>query len=134
MLDGDLPTIIANLLLEHLNTGVSTLKDLAERITETNPLKYDVEQSSPFYAYKIKHLLTSTALGMMPATAWSGKFDANGGYLVVKMMERFFVAISMIAIDLRTIYSQMHIWNVRAQLAMNMLQLLKKQTEHCRLS
>ena len=84
MLDGDLPTIIANLLLEQLNTGVSTLKDLADRITETNPLKYDVEQSSPFYAYKIKHLLTSTALGMMPATAWSGKFDANGGYLVVK--------------------------------------------------
>ena len=70
MLDGDLPTIIANLLLEQLNTGVSTLKDLADRITETNPLKYDVEQSSPFYAYKIKHLLTSTALGMMPATAW----------------------------------------------------------------
>ena len=84
MLDGDLPTIIANLLLEQLNTGVSTLKDLADRITETNPLKYDVEQSSPFYAYKIKHLLTSTALGMMPATAWSGRFDANGGYLVVK--------------------------------------------------
>lgn len=84
MLDGDLPTIIANLLLEQLNTGVSTLKDLAERITETNPLKYDVEQSSPFYGYKIKHLLTSTALGMMPATAWSGRYDANGGYLVVK--------------------------------------------------
>ena len=84
MLDGDLPAIIANLLLEQLNSGISTLKELAEKITETNPLKYDVEQSSPFYAYKIKHLLTSTALGMMPATAWSGKFDANGGYLVVK--------------------------------------------------
>lgn len=84
MLDGDLPTIIANLLLEQLNTGVSTLKELAEKIMETNPLKYDVEQNSPFYAYKIKHLLTSVALGMMPATAWSGRFDANGGYLVVK--------------------------------------------------
>lgn len=84
MLDGDLPAIIANLLLEQLNTGISTLKELAEKITETNPLKYDVEQASPFYAYKIKHLLTSAALGMMPATAWNGKFDANGGYLVVK--------------------------------------------------
>ncbi len=84
MLDGDLPAIIANLLLEQLNTGVSTLKELADKITETNPLKYDVGQASPFYAYKIKHLLTSAALGMMPATAWSGKFDANGGYLVVK--------------------------------------------------
>lgn len=84
MLDGDLPSIIANLLLEQLNSGVSTLKELVEQITETNPLGYDTEQASPFYAYKIKHLLTSAALGMMPATAWSGKFDANGGYLVVK--------------------------------------------------
>ncbi|MBR5551118.1 MAG: HpaII family restriction endonuclease [Muribaculaceae bacterium] len=84
MLDGDLPVIIANLLLEQLNAGVSTLKDLAEKISEINPLKYEAEHVLPFYAYKIKHLLTSTALGMMPATAWSGKFDANGGYLVVK--------------------------------------------------
>lgn len=84
MLDGDLPTIIANLLLEQLNTGISRLKVLVEKITETNPLKYDIKQGSPYYAYKIKHLLTSAALGMMPATAWNGKFDANGGYLVVK--------------------------------------------------
>lgn len=76
MLDGDLPTIIAHLLLEQLNNGVSTLKELADYITQTNPLGYDTEQASPFYAYKIKHLLTSAALGMMPATAWSGKFDA----------------------------------------------------------
>lgn len=84
MLDGDLPTIIAYLLLEQLSTNISTLKELTEKITTTNPLKYDIKQGSPFYAYKIKHLLTSTALGMMPATPWTGKFDANGGYLVVK--------------------------------------------------
>lgn len=84
MLDGDLPAIIAHLLLEQLNTGVSTLKELAKILTETNPLKYDVSQTSPFYVYKIKHLLTSTALGMMPARAWNGQFDANGGYLVVR--------------------------------------------------
>lgn len=84
MLDSDLPKIMANLLLEQLNTGFSTLKELVEKITENNPLNYDVEQRSPFYAYKIKHLLTSAALGMMPATAWNGKYDANGGYLVVK--------------------------------------------------
>ncbi|MGP1538534.1 HpaII family restriction endonuclease [Bacteroides pyogenes] len=84
MLDGDLPAIIAYLLLEQLDSGVSTLNELAEKLTENNPLRYDVAQASPFYAYKIKHLLTSAALGMMPATAWSGKFDANGGYLVVK--------------------------------------------------
>lgn len=84
MLDRDLPAIISHLLLEQLDSGVSTLKELTEKLMETNPLKYDVSQASPFYVYKIKHLLTSTALGMMPATAWNGQFDANGGYLVVK--------------------------------------------------
>ena len=84
MLDGDLSQIIANLLLEQLNTGVSTLKELAEELVKSNPLGYDIKQCSPFYEYKIKHLLTSAALGMMPATAWSGRYDANGGYLVVK--------------------------------------------------
>lgn len=84
MLDRDLPAIIAHLLLEQLDSGVSTLNELVEKITENNPLNYDIAHASPFYVYKIKHLLTSAALGMMPATAWSGKFDANGGYLVVK--------------------------------------------------
>lgn len=84
MLDGDLPYLTAHLLLEQLNSGVSMLNELSEILTENNPLDYDITQASPFYAYKIKHLLTSAALGMMPATAWNGKFDANGGYLVVK--------------------------------------------------
>lgn len=52
MLDGDLPSIIANLLLEQLNSGVSTLKELVEQITETNPLGYDTEQASPFMLTK----------------------------------------------------------------------------------
>lgn len=84
MLDGDLPVILASLLLEQLNSGISTLKELAKIISENNPLNYDTNQASPFYAYKIKHLLTSSALGMMPATPWEGIYDANGGYLVVK--------------------------------------------------
>lgn len=84
MLDSDMPLIITNLLLEQLNTGVATLKDLAEIIARRNPLKFDTEQSALFYTYKIKHLLTSAALGMMPATIWNGRYDANGGYLVVK--------------------------------------------------
>ena len=84
MLDGDLPIIIANLLLAQLNTGISTLKELVETITVINPLEYDLSHASPFYEYKIKHLLTAVALGMMPAKAWNGRYEANGGYLVVK--------------------------------------------------
>ena len=84
MLYGDLPTLIAQLLLEQLESNISYLKDLTIKLTEKNPLNYETTQASPYYAYKIKHLLISTALGMMPATAWNGKLDANGGYLVVK--------------------------------------------------
>lgn len=84
MLDGDLPDIIANLLLEQLNSGISTLQELTKKLTKSNPLNYDMTQGLPFYMYKIKHLLTSVALGMMPASVWNGQFDANGGYLVVK--------------------------------------------------
>ena len=84
MLDGDLPAIIAHLLLEQLNSGISNLKELAEKLAQENPLNYDSTETERFYTYKIKHLLTSTALGMMPATLWSGQFEANGGYLVVK--------------------------------------------------
>lgn len=84
MLDGNLPIIIAHILLEQLNSGLSTLQELANSITQKNPLEFDTKQTSPFYEYKIKHLLTSAALGMMPATAWSGRYEANGGYLIVK--------------------------------------------------
>lgn len=85
MLDGDLPELVSDLLLEQLNTGVSTLRGLAKILAEKDPLCCgSTEENSSFYSYKIKHLLTSCALGMMPATPWNGKLDANGGYLVVK--------------------------------------------------
>ena len=32
----------------------------------------------------MKQLLLASALGMTPAKEWNGKFDANGGYLVVR--------------------------------------------------
>ena len=84
LLDGDLPVIISHLLLEQLHTGISSLEGLAKILSDTNPMGYDLSQRLPYYEYKIKHLLTSAALGMMPATPWGGRYDANGGYLVVK--------------------------------------------------
>ena len=32
----------------------------------------------------MKMLLIDVALGMTPASEWNGKYDANGGYLVVR--------------------------------------------------
>lgn len=84
MLDGALPETIAQLLVEQFNTGERMFSDLSKSLAETNPLGFDKEDAERMYIYKLKHLLTSAALGMMPSKKWSGKYDANGGYLVVK--------------------------------------------------
>ncbi len=84
MLDGDLATIVAYLLVEQFNSDSKKLKDLTERVAAINPLNYCSAHSKTMHVYKVKHLLTSVALGMMPAKKWEGKFDANGGYIVVK--------------------------------------------------
>lgn len=84
MLDCCLGEIIGLLLLEQLEQDTNMLKDLVRTLSEKNPLNFDMSQSIPYYEYKVKNLLTSSALGMMPGKAWNGKYDANGGYLVVK--------------------------------------------------
>ena len=84
MLDSSLGEIIGLLLLEQLEQDSNMLKDLVRVLSEKNPLHFDMSQDIPYYAYKVKNLLTSSALGMMPGKAWNGKYDANGGYLVVK--------------------------------------------------
>lgn len=84
MLDGALPETIAQLLLEQFNTGERLFTELSKALAESNPLGFDKEDAERMYIYKLKHLLTSAALGMMSSKKWSGRYDANGGYLVVK--------------------------------------------------
>lgn len=84
MLDGDLAVVIAQLLVEQFNTGARMFYELTKALAKTNPCGFDEEDAEGMYVYKLKHLLTSAALGMMPSKRWSGHYDANGGYLVVK--------------------------------------------------
>lgn len=83
MLDGDLAAIVAQLLVEQF-TGARMFDELVKALAKTNPCGFDKEDAEGMYVYKLKHLLTSAALGMMPSKKWSGRYDANGGYLVVK--------------------------------------------------
>lgn len=84
MLDGDMAHLVASMLIVQLDEGISAFPQLIATMSETNPLKFRGNNLIEIYTYKSKHLLTSAALGMMPATLWTGRFDANGGYLVVK--------------------------------------------------
>lgn len=84
MLDGDMTKIVAAMLLVSADTGVKKFPDLAQRLAIENPLKYKADRALAFYQYKLKNLLTTVALGMVPAKPWNGFYDANGGYIVVK--------------------------------------------------
>lgn len=84
MIDLGLGATIAQLLIEQFSTGARMFDELTDALAQSNPLGFDEVDAVEVYTFKLKKLLTSAALGMMPSKKWSGKYDANGGYLVVK--------------------------------------------------
>lgn len=84
LIDSLLPRIVSEILVLFYSNGKKSLKELIEAVEESNPLNFDQSQAHQFYIYKVKRFLTDIALGMMPATVWTGEYDATGGYLVVK--------------------------------------------------
>ena len=85
LIDSDLPQILSELLLLKYSTpGLALLSTTLKQLTTNNPLNFDLSQGHPFYEYKIKNFLTDSALGMTPATMWTGQYNATGGIIIVK--------------------------------------------------
>lgn len=84
LIDSLLPNIVAEILKTYYTTTLNSIKDLTSHINIANPLNYDTQFSHTFYEYKVKRFLTDVALGMTPSKVWTGVYDANGGYLIVK--------------------------------------------------
>ncbi len=84
LIDSDLPKILANLLILRYTKNKKQLIDLLSELNNSNPLSFDLSLGHPFYEYKLKNFLTDSALGMTPATLWTGKYDATGGIIIVK--------------------------------------------------
>ncbi len=84
LIDSLLPQILSQIIFDFYTSEYSHLTDLVEKSSEKNPLNFDTENEHKFYEYKIKRFLTDVALGMMPSKVWTGKYDATGGYLIVK--------------------------------------------------
>lgn len=84
VIDTALPQIVAEVLKIYYQGKAVTIEDLTNEIKLLNPCNYDLSHNHSFYEYKIKNLLSDSALGMMPATPWTGKVDATGGYIVVR--------------------------------------------------
>jgi len=84
LIDSLLPQILSQIVFDFYSSEFSHLTDLVNLTANKNPLEFDIENEHKFYEYKIKRFLTDVALGMMPSQVWTGKYDATGGYLIVK--------------------------------------------------
>ena len=84
LIDSDLPKIVGYTMLEYYLNGTNNILEALNAVAEKNPLGYDLNQGHKYYQYKFKKLLTESALGMLPGKVWTGRADANGGYIIVR--------------------------------------------------
>lgn len=84
-LDTCMPNFIAACLLcDNMPNAISSIKETVEKVAQQNPFGFTGSDVVAFYEHKMKVLLLDSALGMTPAKEWKGRYDANGGYLVVR--------------------------------------------------
>lgn len=84
-LDSCMPQFVADcLLVSNLSNSTFAINKTVEEIARKNPLNFAGSDVLSFYEHKMKVLLLDAALGMTPAKEWKGRYDANGGYLVVR--------------------------------------------------
>lgn len=84
MLDLGMERIVAECLLLYYRGVVKTIEDAVNIVNENDPLNIMMNATQPMYEYKVKQFLLAFALGMTASKAWHGKFNANGGFIVVK--------------------------------------------------
>ena len=84
-LDTCMPEFIAACLIcDSMPNATSSIKEAVEIVARQNPFGFTGTDIVAFYEHKMKVLLLDSALGMTPGKEWKGRYDAHGGYLVVK--------------------------------------------------
>ena len=84
MIDSRLPQIIAWMMADCYKNRDLNIQKAIERITQVNPIGYDLSKGHDFYSYKIKSLMIASAFGMSPTDTWNGQLDARREYRIVK--------------------------------------------------
>lgn len=84
LIDTDISKILAYMLEAFYRGKANRVSDLIAICESNNICNAKELNRDVFYSYKIKEFMTIIALGMMPASQWKGKFEATGGYIIVK--------------------------------------------------
>lgn len=84
-IDTMLPEFVAEMLVGFFSKNGKSMDELVDYLTTSKAIedKYSFSLEKEDYVFKIKQLLSASALGMQPAKSWDGMMRANGGYLVV---------------------------------------------------
>lgn len=84
MVDTSFPLIISEYLVQYYSGNGSLISELTPKVREVNPCDLNTNMPHLYYEHKMKNFLTDIALGMTPATAWTGEYQATGGYIIVR--------------------------------------------------
>ena len=84
MIDTKMPEILAEYILLYFSGKGNKISELTPPVRQINPCDFDLSSEQKYYEHKIKTFLTDCALGMTAAKPWNGKFQATGGYIVVR--------------------------------------------------
>lgn len=84
MIDSLFPLIVSEFLLQYYLGNGNLICELTPKVRKINPCNFNTNLQHMYYEHKIKNFLTDVALGMTPATAWNGDFQATGGYIIVR--------------------------------------------------
>lgn len=83
----EMPAIVGGMLKEFYfnnQTGRTTMEDCIDYLAENDIVGYGFDDLAATYRGKIAQLLLCTFTGMRLGTAWNGRQEVNGGYIVVK--------------------------------------------------
>lgn len=83
-IDGNMPRFIGECLLDFNLNNTKKVSEAVEHVAKKNPLMFEGDNTSAFYAMRMKRLLLDSAMGMTASKTWDGQYSTDGGYLVVK--------------------------------------------------
>lgn len=82
MVTAEMPMILGEMLKVYYSGQANELSKIAEILGSRKII--GTLDDVTYLRHNIKDLLTNIALGMVPATKWTGDFEATGGYIIVK--------------------------------------------------
>lgn len=82
MVSCDMPELLAAILRLYYEGRARNVSELTEIVAKASRIR--TLDNMTLFRHRMKELLSTIALGMMPGTRWTGDYEATGGYIIVR--------------------------------------------------